>query len=81
MTTEQIYAELTRIFREVFQNEDLVITPTTTADDVKGWDSVTHVNVMLAIEMELHVVFNTSEIDEMRTVGELVDAIERKSAK
>jgi acyl carrier protein len=81
MTTEQIYAELTRIFREVFQNEDLVITPTTTADDVKGWDSVTHVNVMLAIEMELHVVFNTSEIDEMRTVGELVDAIERKLAK
>jgi acyl carrier protein len=81
MTTEQIYAELTRIFREVFQNEDLVITPATTADDVKGWDSVTHVNVMLAIEMELHVVFNTSEIDEMRTVGELVDAIERKLAK
>jgi acyl carrier protein len=81
MTTEKIYAELTRIFREVFQNEDLVITPTTTADDVKGWDSVTHVNVMLAIEMELHVVFNTSEIDEMRTVGELVDAIERKLAK
>jgi acyl carrier protein len=81
MTTEQIYAELTRIFREVFQNEDLVITPTTTADDVKGWDSVTHVNVMLAIEMELHVVFNTSEIDEMRTVGELVGAIERKLAK
>lgn len=81
MTTEQIYAELTRIFREVFQIEDLVITPTTTADDVKGWDSVTHVNVMLAIEMELHVVFNTSEIDEMRTVGELVDAIERKLAK
>jgi acyl carrier protein len=36
---------------------------------------------MLAIEMELHVVFNTSEIDEMRTVGELVDAIERKLAK
>jgi acyl carrier protein len=81
MTTEQIYAELTRIFREVFQNEDLVIAPTTTAEDVKGWDSVTHVNVMLAIEMELHVVFNTSEIDEMRTVGELVDAIERKLAK
>jgi acyl carrier protein len=81
MTTEQIYAELTRILREVFQNEDLVITPTTTADDVKGWDSVMHVNVMLAIEMELHVVFNTSEIDEMRTVGELVDAIERKLAK
>jgi acyl carrier protein len=81
MTTEQIYAELTRIFREVLQDENLVIGPTTTADDVKGWDSATHVNLILAIEMELNVVFNTGEIDEMRTVGDLVSAIERKSAK
>jgi acyl carrier protein len=81
MTTEQIYAELTRIFREVFQDENLVIGSTTTAEDVNGWDSATHVNLLLAIEMELEVVFNTGEIDEMRTVGDLVDAIERKLVK
>jgi acyl carrier protein len=59
----------------------LVIGATTTAEDVKGWDSAAHVNLILAIEMELNVVFNTGEIDEMRTVGDLVDAIERKLAK
>jgi acyl carrier protein len=78
MTTEQIYIELTRVFRDVLQAEDLVIGPTTVAEDVKGWDSAAHVNLILAIEMELNVVFNTGEIDEMRTVGDLVDAIERK---
>jgi acyl carrier protein len=81
MTTEQIYTELTRVFREVLQDENLVIGATTTAEDVKGWDSAAHVNLILAIEMELNVVFNTGEIDEMRTVGDLVDAIERKLAK
>jgi acyl carrier protein len=80
MTTEQIYIELTRVFRDVLQAEDLVIGPTTVAEDVKGWDSAAHVNLILAIEMELNVVFNTGEIDEMRTVGDLVDAIERKLA-
>lgn len=80
MTTEQIYTELTRVFRDVLQAENLVIGPTTVAEDVKGWDSAAHVNLILAIEMELNVVFNTGEIDEMRTVGDLVDAIERKLA-
>ena len=81
MSREQIYAELTKIFREVFQDENLVIAGSTTAEDVSGWDSTAHVNLLLAIEMNLGVTFHTSEIDEMRTVGDLVDAIERKPAK
>ena len=81
MSREQIYAELTKIFREVFRNENLVIAGSTTAEDVSGWDSTAHVNLLLAIEMQLGVTFHTSEIDEMRTVGDLVDAIERKLAE
>jgi acyl carrier protein len=78
MTKEEIYVQLTNVFREVFQDEELVITPATTAEDVTGWDSSAHINLMLAVEMRLSVVFNTSEIDEMRTVGDLAEAIERK---
>ena len=81
MSREQIYAELTKIFREVFRDENLVIAGSTTAEDISGWDSTAHVNLLLAIEMELGVTFHTSEIDEMRTVGDLVDAIERKLAE
>jgi acyl carrier protein len=78
MTQEEIYTQLTNVFREVFQDDDLVITSATTAEDVTGWDSAAHINLMLAVETRLGVVFNTSEIDEMRTVGDLAEAIERK---
>ena len=78
MTRKEIYIELTNVFREVFQDDGLVITPATTAEDIAGWDSAAHINLILAIEMRLGIVFNTSEIDEMRTVGDLAEAIERK---
>jgi acyl carrier protein len=78
MTSKEIYIQLTNVFREVFQDDGLVITPATTAEDVAGWDSAAHINLMLAIEARLGIVFNTSEIDEMRTVGDLAEAIERK---
>jgi len=78
MTQQQILTQLTDVFREVFQSEDLAITPATTAEDVLGWDSAAHINLMLAVEARLGIVFNTSEIDDMRTVGDLAAAIERK---
>jgi acyl carrier protein len=46
-----------------------------TAEDVVGWDSAAHVNLILAIEMRFGITFRTSEIDDIRTVGELIDAI------
>jgi acyl carrier protein len=78
MTQQQILTQLTNVFREVFQDDDLAITPATTAEDVSGWDSAAHINLMLAVEARLGIVFNTSEIDDMRTVGDLATAIERK---
>jgi len=56
MNQEQIYAELTKIFRDVFQDDNISVTAATTAEDVAGWDSSAHVNLILAIEMELSVV-------------------------
>jgi acyl carrier protein len=81
MTTEKIYEELTSVFREVFQDENLNIDAATTADDVSGWDSTANVNLILAIEMKFGVAFHTSEVDEMQAVGDLADAIERKLIK
>ena len=81
MTKEKIYEELTSVFREVFQDENLNIDAAITAEDVSGWDSTANVNLILAIEMKFGVVFHTSEVDEMQTVGDLADAIERKLIK
>jgi acyl carrier protein len=81
MTTEKIYEELTSVFREVFQDENLNIDAGTTAEDVSGWDSTANVTLILAIEMKFGVVFHTGEVDEMQRVGDLADAIERKLIK
>ena len=81
MTKEKIYEELTSVFRDVFQDENLNIDAAITAEDVSGWDSTANVNLILAIDMKFGIVFHTSEVDEMQTVGDLADAIERKLIK
>ena len=78
MPPEQILAELTDLFRDVFERPDLTLTRQTTAQDIEGWDSVNHINVIVAAEMHFGVKFKTAELDEMKNVGELVDLIGQK---
>jgi len=49
MNQDQVYAELTKIFRDVFQDDSIFVIASTTAEDVTGWDSSAHVNLILAI--------------------------------
>jgi acyl carrier protein len=78
MNTAEIYATLTDIFRELFANDDIVLTPTTTAADIDGWDSFNHISVIVAVETRFGVKMTTSEIDRLVDVGALVAAIENK---
>ena len=78
MTTEQIYAKLTSIFREVFDNDDLVLTAQTTAADIDDWDSVNHIRLMISIEAEFRIKFTVDEIAEAADVGEFVSLIRGK---
>jgi acyl carrier protein len=58
--------------------DDYEIGATTTADDVPGWDSLSHVRIILAIEAEFGIRFSTVEILRIRQVGDLQDLIDRK---
>ena len=78
MTTEQIYAKLTSIFREVFDNDDIVLTAQTTAADIDDWDSVNHIRLMISIEAEFRIKFTVDEIAEAADVGEFVSLIRGK---
>jgi len=69
---------LKQTFRSVFRNPTLELKPTTTANDVRGWDSLMHVNLIVAIEREFHIRFTTAEIMSLKNVGELADLIARK---
>lgn len=80
MNRSEILDTLTTIMRDVFDEEDLVATEETTAEDVADWDSANHVRLIIAIEGELGIRFETDEITAPDTVGELIDLIEAKLA-
>jgi acyl carrier protein len=78
MTEEAIWQKLTQVFRSVF-DDDLVIGPATTAKDVEGWDSLSNIQLLVAIEKAFAgVKFNTGEIARLRNVGEMVAIIARR---
>ena len=78
MSTDDIYARLTEIFRDVFDDDDIVLTPNTTAADIQDWDSFNHINLIVAIETRFGIKFQTAEIESLKNVGDMVAVIERK---
>lgn len=77
--TGQIQAELATVFHEIF-DEDIVLTRDLTADQVEGWDSMAHVRLLLTIERKFKVRISPPEAARLKTVGDLVDLLERKCA-
>ncbi len=69
---------LNQVFREVFDDEELTVTEKTTAQDVEGWDSLTHVTLLVNVEKVFGVRFSSSEIASLKNVGELIDLIGRR---
>jgi acyl carrier protein len=78
MDQPQIYTRLTSVFRDVFDEDDLVLTPEITADDVDGWDSLSHIRLVLAVSKSFGVKFSASEIGGLKNVGEFVELIQKK---
>lgn len=76
--TEAILAAVTRIARSAFQDPLLELTYETTSDDVPDWDSMNHIALVVQIEAYFDIQFPTAEIEELKSVGELVQAIENK---
>lgn len=75
MTTEQIYSQLTEIFRDLFDDDSIVLKPETTAADIREWDSFNHISLIVAAEAKFKIKFNTAELESLRDVGNLVDVI------
>lgn len=73
-----IWNEVNDIFREVFDDDELAVAPETTADDVDGWDSLSHVNLIFAVESRFSIRFTQKELRSFKNVGDLVSCIERK---
>ncbi len=79
MKEEAIWERLTGIFRDVFEDDQLTLSPEMTAEDVEDWDSLSNVQLLIAIEKSFDGLrFNTGEIANLRNVGELVGVIEKR---
>lgn len=70
--------KLNGIFCEVFDDEDLKISPEMTANDVDGWDSLSHINLIVAVESGFGIRFNQRELLTFRNIGDLLAGIEKK---
>jgi acyl carrier protein len=78
MQNAAIYRQLNEVFRDVFDDDSIVLTPETTASDIEGWDSVAHVDLIVSIETRMKIKFKTSELGSMHNVGQLAGMIEYK---
>jgi acyl carrier protein len=75
-----IQPRLTKVFRKVFGDDSLEVTPAMTAADVEGWDSLTHVRLLLTVEREFRVRISAAEASKLQSVGDLMHLIESKAA-
>jgi acyl carrier protein len=75
MTHGEIHQRLTDVFRDVFDDPTLEISDSTTAKDVEGWDSLTHINLIVATEKALAVRFTTKQVQALANVGDFIQLI------
>ena len=78
MDDAQINSRLSEIFEDVF-DESIQITPALSAKDVDGWDSLTHIRLILTVERAFKIKFTTSEIGKLENVGDLISLIKSRA--
>ncbi len=70
-----ILKRLNEVFRDVFDDDDIVVTPKTTADDIEDWDSIEHITLIGAVENEFGMKFKMGEVSGMNNVGDMLKII------
>jgi len=80
MTSELIHSKLQTIFRDVFDDNTLVIARITNADDVSGWDSLAQINLVVAIENDFAITLSLEDMATLSNVGDMLDLIQSKIA-
>jgi acyl carrier protein len=76
-----ILTRLTEVFRDVFANDSLVLSPETTAMDIEGWDSLAHITLMLSVQRAFHVRLSASETSQLQNVGALIELLQSKRGR
>lgn len=79
MLREEVYERLNAVFRDVFDDESIVVSDHTTSKDIEDWDSLEHINLIASVEEEFGMRLSMKEVTGMQNVGEMVDLILEKT--
>jgi acyl carrier protein len=78
---DPILTRLTSVFREVFDDDEINLTPQMTADDVDGWDSLAHIRLILSVQKAFGIKFSPVEMSRLKNVGDLISLTREKQAQ
>ena len=73
-----VLSKVQEVFRDIFDDETLVLTKETTANDIEDWDSLAHINIIASCEADFKIKFSIDEIVAFKCVGDFIDSIEGK---
>ena len=81
MTFEHVLVEVTGLFRDVLDNDSIKLKYETSAPDVQDWDSLNHIEIVVAVEKHFKIKFNFAELQKFQNVGQMCDNILVKLAQ
>jgi acyl carrier protein len=79
MNKQELIKEINNIFIEVLDDDDIILSELTTSDDVDDWDSLNHIQLVVAIENHFNIRFTSLEIQSWANVGDMIDNIQKKN--
>ena len=77
MERAEILSIVEDIFKDILDDDEIVLTDDTTADDIEGWDSLTHIQLVVTIEKKFGIKFKSREILSWNNVGDMIGSIEK----
>jgi acyl carrier protein len=72
---EKVVDRLNHLFRDIFDDDDIAVTDDTEAADIDGWDSLTHIRLILGVEREFRIKMTAAEVGSLKNVGQMIDVI------
>jgi acyl carrier protein len=75
LNREEVVERLNRLFRDIFDDDDISVTDATTAADIDGWDSLAHITLILGVEREFRIKMTAAEVGSLKNVGQMIDII------
>jgi acyl carrier protein len=80
MDPATVKTRLNKVFQDIFDDPGLQVSEDMTANDVEGWDSLTHIDLIVQVEKEFHIKLSTGEVRGLKNVGDFISLIAKKAA-